>query len=81
MPYLEPDPVSFLEQIIYLWVIKPYADLILMDMETQPCTVQAYREQESDVADGLIKFLMPSSRMCVCVCAYVRACVCAFIYT
>lgn len=52
MPYLEPGPVSFLEQIIYFWVIKSYADLI-MDMETQPCRIQAYREQASDVADAL----------------------------
>ncbi|KAJ7411035.1 SAM and SH3 domain-containing protein 1 isoform X1 [Willisornis vidua] len=47
--------------------INRYADLILVDMEIQLCTVQAYREQESDVADSLIKFLMPSSRMYVCV--------------
>lgn len=27
MPYLEPDPISFLEQMINFWVLKPYANL------------------------------------------------------
>lgn len=42
-------------------------------METQPCTVQAHREQKLDVADDL----MPSSRTCVC--AHVCACVCIYV--
>jgi len=61
IPYLEPDPISFLEQIICFWVIKPCADLILLEVQTQPCTAQAYRGQEWDVAEGLRKFLMPRS--------------------
>lgn len=36
--------------------------MVVVGMGTQPCTVQAYREQESGVADDL----MPSSRTCVC---------------
>lgn len=83
MPYIEPDPISFLEQMIYCRVIKPYADLTLMDMETQPCAVQAYKEHESDIADGLSQFLMPSSRMCVfvhmCVPLRVHLYICVYI--
>lgn len=59
--------------MIYCWIIKPYADLTLMDLEIQPCTVQAYKE--SDIADGLTQFLMPSSRMCVFVHMCVPVCV------
>lgn len=43
-----------------------------MDMYSQPCTIKASMEQESDVADGLKRFLMLSSSMCMCVFIYVK---------
>lgn len=52
--------------MIYFEVINPHGGLVLVDMETQPCTVQAYRDEESGVADDL----KPSSRVCVHVCVY-----------
>lgn len=72
VPYLEPGPVSFLEHMIYFWVIKSYADLILMDMETQPCRTQAYRERESDVADALKISQAKQQNVCVCIYIHVK---------